>query len=1015
MIGSWSIRRKLMLLLLVGFLPACGIIILSSLDHRRHEITTAENNALLVVQSMAEQQELIATGTEQMLSTLAQMPQVQGLDAKACTELFRRLMSRYPFYSIIAATTPDGNMFASSLPFDPANANISHRKHIKDAIRTLDFSAGEYLEARFSKVPSIHYAQPVFDANKKLIAIVVAAFKLDEYARFMTKTHLPEGCAMTIMDHSGMLLYRFPESGAAASKKPVRDDIFKRMSSNSDQGIFEEVDQEGTWRTYAFKQLRLRNNSPPYLYMAVGIPKGWMMHQANVEMLRDLCILGVAALVAVCLAWVLGNFAFIKPIKHLVGAAQRFGMGEMETRTGLAHTSDEMGQLAQSFDSMAFLLEVRDAARRHAEQALRESEERWQFALEGSGDGVWDWNVETGEVFFSPRWKAMLGYEEKEIGAILDEHDRRLHPDDRQRVYEDLDRHFRGETPFYQNEHRLLCKDGNYKWILDRGKVIQWSEDGRPLRVIGAHSDITERKRAEEEMREKEAKYRMLFEMANDGILLLDMTGFVDCNQRAANMYGLAKEDIIGRFPADLSPQVQPDGRASSVASAEKVLAALGGAPQFFEWRSLRSDGVIFDTEFSLNRTEVGGLVFVQAIVRDVTERKRAKEEKEKLEAQLFQAQKMESVGRLAGGVAHDFNNMLSVIIGRTEMALQSEISSDELRLNLQEILRAGQHSADLTRQLLAFARKQTAAPRILDLNDTVSGLLKMLRRLIGEDISLHWEPGRDLWKVKIDPSQVGQILANLVVNARDAVLGAGSVAITTENIVIDDSRRAVNPEFVPGDYVLLTVSDTGAGMSTEVCEKIFEPFFTTKELGKGTGLGLSTVYGIVKQNEGFIYVESQPGKGATFKIYLPRFDAADAQVSCQEEPGGHPTGTETILLVEDDGAILLLTRLMLEKLGYTVISAQSPAQAISLAGKHQGDLHLLITDVVMPEMNGRELVEKLRAMRPGLKCLYMSGYTFDVIAHRGILDEAVNFIEKPFSLQAIAQGVRKALLGTED
>jgi CheY-like chemotaxis protein len=271
------------------------------------------------------------------------------------------------------------------------------------------------------------------------------------------------------------------------------------------------------------------------------------------------------------------------------------------------------------------------------------------------------------------------------------------------------------------------------------------------------------------------------------------------------------------------------------------------------------------------------------------------------------------------------------------------------------------------------------------------------------------------LWKVKIDPSQVGQILANLVVNARDAVLGAGSVAITTENIVIDDSRRAVNPEFVPGDYVLLTVSDTGAGMSTEVCEKIFEPFFTTKELGKGTGLGLSTVYGIVKQNEGFIYVESQPGKGATFKIYLPRFDAADAQVSCQEEPGGHPTGTETILLVEDDGAILLLTRLMLEKLGYTVISAQSPAQAISLAGKHQGDLHLLITDVVMPEMNGRELVEKLRAMRPGLKCLYMSGYTFDVIAHRGILDEAVNFIEKPFSLQAIAQGVRKALLGTED
>jgi PAS domain S-box-containing protein len=391
-------------------------------------------------------------------------------------------------------------------------------------------------------------------------------------------------------------------------------------------------------------------------------------------------------------------------------------------------------------------------------------------------------------------------------------------------------------------------------------------------------------------------------------------------------------------------------------------------------------------------------------------QRKRAEEEKEKLETQLFQAQKMESVGRLAGGVAHDFNNMLSVIIGRAEMALEKGVSTDKLQHNLDEILKAGLRSADLTRQLLAFARKQTAIPKIMDLNETISGILKMLRRLIGEDIDLLWAPGLDLWKVKIDPSQVDQILANLAVNARDAISGVGAVTMRTENVVIDDSKRAETPECMPGDYVLLTVSDTGVGMSKEVRENIFEPFFTTKEVGKGTGLGLSTVYGIVKQNDGFIYVASEPGKGTTFKIYLPRFKAATAPAHSGEVAGKRPTGKETILLVEDDEAILDLGKVILENLGYTVLAARTPVDAMNLVEEHPEDIHLLITDVVMPEMHGRELAEKLSAIRPDLKCLYMSGYTADVIAHRGILDEGLNFIQKPFGSDDLAVRVRQVL-----
>ncbi|MGA2225071.1 MAG: ATP-binding protein [Syntrophobacteraceae bacterium] len=370
----------------------------------------------------------------------------------------------------------------------------------------------------------------------------------------------------------------------------------------------------------------------------------------------------------------------------------------------------------------------------------------------------------------------------------------------------------------------------------------------------------------------------------------------------------------------------------------------------------------------------------------------------------------MESVGRLAGGVAHDFNNMLGVIIGRAEMALEPDASTDKLQHNLNEILKAAQRSADLTRQLLAFARKQTAIPKILDLNDTISGTLKMLRRLIGEEIDLFWVPELDLWKVKIDPSQVDQILANLVVNARDAISGVGAITLRTENVVIDDSYGTEAPEFIPGEYVLLTIGDTGAGMSQEVRENIFEPFFTTKEVGEGTGLGLSTVYGVVKQNDGFIDVASEPGKGTTFKIYLPRFEAETTKVPPGEVAGKRPTGTETILLVEDDEAILNLGKMILEKLGYTVLAAQTPVHAINLVQEHPGDLHLLITDVVMPEMNGRELAERLNAFLPDLKCLYMSGYTADVIAHRGILEEGVNFIRKPFGSDDLAAKVRQVL-----
>ena len=380
------------------------------------------------------------------------------------------------------------------------------------------------------------------------------------------------------------------------------------------------------------------------------------------------------------------------------------------------------------------------------------------------------------------------------------------------------------------------------------------------------------------------------------------------------------------------------------------------------------------------------------------------------LQNQLSQAQKMESVGRLAGGVAHDFNNMLSVILGNTELVLDDIDPNQSFYENLLEIKEAAQRSADVTRQLLAFARKQTIAPKVIDLNEVIENILKMLRRLIGENIDLLWIPGKKLWPVKIDPSQLDQVLANLSINARDAITSEGKITIETGNVTLDKSCCNNHPGFPPGDFVQLTVSDNGCGMDQETLKNLYEPFYTTKELDKGTGLGLATVYGIVKQNDGFINVYSEPGKGASFKIYLPCHTVDDEQVHTKDKTGIELRGKESILLVEDELSILKMTEMMLKRLGYTVLTANTPGEAINIAREHSDKIDLLLTDVVMPEMNGQDLLKSLLPISPNFKTLFMSGYTANVIAHHGVLDEGVHYIQKPFSIQNLSVKLREVL-----
>jgi PAS domain S-box-containing protein len=523
--------------------------------------------------------------------------------------------------------------------------------------------------------------------------------------------------------------------------------------------------------------------------------------------------------------------------------------------------------------------------------------------------------------------------------------------------------------------------------------------------------DISEIKRAEEDLRRSEGHLRTLVRTIPDLVWLKDKDGvYLSCNQIFERLFGATAAEIVGKTDYDFVDRELADFFRDN----DRRAIAAGKPCSNEEWVTFAEDGrrVLLDTIKTPMYDSRGELIGVLGIGRDITERRRAEEENTKLEAQLQQAQKMEAIGQLAGGVAHDFNNMLAVILGHTEMLMDEVAPEQAIHADLEEIRIAAERSTDIVRQLLAFARKQTVAPRVIDLNECVEGMLKMLRRLIGEDVDLAWMPGASIWPIKMDPSQIDQILANLCVNAKGAIAGVGKIVVESANIALNEEYCANHAGFVPGEYVRLRVSDNGCGMSKEIQMHIFEPFFTTKGVGEGTGLGLATVYGTVKQNNGFINVYSEPGQGTTFSIYLPRHigDAGQDFADGRDKPV--MGGEETILLVEDEPTILAMTTTMLQRLGYTVLTSTGPVEAIDLVRSFSGAIHLLATDVIMPEMNGRDLAERLMADKPDMKCLFMSGYTSDIIANQGVLGENVSFIQKPFSKRELATKVRQALSG---
>ncbi len=530
--------------------------------------------------------------------------------------------------------------------------------------------------------------------------------------------------------------------------------------------------------------------------------------------------------------------------------------------------------------------------------------------------------------------------------------------------------------------------------------------------IAGAIANVqlfTERKRTEESLRKSEEKFQKLFDEAPVGYMELDAKGCItQVNRTELTMLGYTQEEMVG----------QPLWKfvVEEEAAREKIKAKLSGSipsSKSLERTYKRKDGTTLPVviEDALIRDVDGRITGIHATIRDVSEHKRVEKEMADLQEQLRQSQKIEAIGQLAGGIAHDFNNLLTVIKGYAQLSLLDLKENNPLWENIQEIQKATQRATDLTRQLLAFSRRQILDPKVLDLNSLLRDTEKMLRRMIGEDIELVTLLSEDLGRVKIDPGQIEQVILNLAVNARDAMPSGGKLRIETANVESEEGYALTHLGVIPGHYVRLSVSDTGVGMSREVQEKAFDPFFTTKEKGKGTGLGLSTVHGIVTQSGGKIWVYSEPGHGTTFKIYFPTIEGALDAVTGKNEPDSFPTGSETVLLVEDEPSVRDLANRLLKQQGYRVLEAANGEEALRLAQDTTGEkIHLLLTDVVLPQMGGKELADQLKLFRPDLKVLYTSGYTDYAIVHHGVLDSGTHFLQKPFSLKTLSQKIREAL-----
>ncbi|MEI6208797.1 MAG: GAF domain-containing protein [Desulfuromonadales bacterium] len=917
--------------------------------------------------------------------------------------------------------------------------NVSEKGWMIDALKGKS-AIGKPVIGKMLQVPVFTMASPIRDSEGKVVGVLAGVVDLSKpnFLDKITGKKLGKAGGYLLIAPQHKLIVTATDKKRIMSPMPVPgvNPLFDRYNKGF-EGFGRAVNSLGVEELTASKKIPVAGW---FLIVKTPISEAFASFYRTQQHIIVATIF-LSILVGCTIWWVLKRQ--LTPIFDTVSTLTLMSEGSQPPNLLPVVCQDEIGQLVGGFNRLLKTLEQR-------EEELRTNVEDLEDSQRIAHVGSWRLDVASNQTVWSEELYKMCGFDPKLPPPPYTEHQKLFTPESWEKLSAAVQSTHHTGIP-YSLELEMIRVNGSPGWMWAYGTSVL-DVNGVTVSLRGMAQDITERKQAESKLRLNETRLESLVHILqfsaqtirefldnalNEAVKLTESTvGYIyfyheerqefelnswshEVMKECAvleyqTIYHLDKTGIWGeavrqRKPIILNDFTTENPLRKGYPQGHVHLTRFMTVPVFSNDRIVAVVGIANKTS-DYDEENVLQLTLLMNSVWKYVENKRGEEERLKLESQLHQAQKMESIGSLAGGVAHDFNNKLSVILGHAYLALTELPENHPIRENLEEIRKAADQSADLTRQLLAFARKQTIVTKVLDLNETVTGMLKMLGRLIGEDIHLTWQPAPNLWLLKFDPSQVDQILANLCVNARDSISKNGKILIETGNSIIDGEYCARHADVLPGEYVRLIVSDNGCGMDKKILDRIFEPFFTTKETGKGTGLGLATVFGIVKQNNGFINVYSEPGMGTTFTIYLPRHVGKTEQALKEGMEKTAPRGQETILLVEDELAILNMASIILTKQGYSVLQANTPAEAIRLTKEHSGVIELLITDVIMPEMNGKDLAHKLQFLLPQLKCLYMSGYTADAIAQHGVLAEGVYFIQKPFSLTDLATKVREAL-----
>jgi PAS domain S-box-containing protein len=849
----------------IGIIPALGAILYTQSSERATATARTLEDNLRLTRLAASQQASLFDGAQRMLLTMAQFPALRSGDPRHCSELLANVLREHPNFGRLTVMDGTGTRVCSSAAV-LTPGNVADRAWFQRVVEAKTTIVGDYQIGRITGTPDIVIAHPILTSSGSVERVIGATVELSTLSRLVDSLKLPAGATLTVFDRNRTILARHPDPERWLGKQ-VPNSSFMQRTLRGDNSMEEDVGVDGVHRLYVSAPVAAGVETG--LYVGMGIERSIALAAADRMLRGDLWQLGFILIAAIVAAIVGGELFVLRPIKELIAVTGRIANGDLASRARLAGGVRELGELGDAFNSMTAALQTRELERDHAEQRLRDSEERYRMPFEHAPNPCWVYDVGTLQ--------------------------------------------------------------------------------------------------------------------------------FIEVNRAACDHYGYTRQEFLEMRISDIRPEEEVPGMLAGVERIVRENGAAGPSP----WTHRKKDGTLITVEISSMLVTIAGRQASIVLAHDVSERAQ-------LEHQLRHAQKMEAVGQLAGGVAHDFNNLLTAIMGYSEIALELLGNDREVASAVKEIEKAGVRAATLTRQLLAFSRKQLLSPAVLDPNAVIGDVEALLRRLIGEHIDLRIERDIAVGAVKADPNQLEQVLLNLAVNARDAMPGGGVLSIETRAADVDEGYARTHPDLPPGHYVVISVRDSGIGMDETTIGRIFEPFFTTKSAGDGTGLGLAVVYGIVRQSGGHVIVRSEPGKGSTFDIYLPRVNEAPASSVVRRRRAKANGGSETILVAEDEDLVRRLLKTTLTSGGYSVLEARNGVEALEICKQMGASVDLLVTDVVMPKMTGLELARRLAVDHPDLKVLCLSGYSAEATTAQRPLEWP--FLAKPFVPAALLERVREVL-----